>query len=244
MQDTLFAVAQDEIARFCFDEKVAGCFSDMIYRSVPGYGQMLGMLPILVAPLVKQATYPVRIYDLGTSLGACSLALCQAFAPDTLEICAVDVSAPMLERARTNFATHCPNHKVDTLLADIADVQFAPCQVVILNLTLQFLPVEARFLVLKRAFDALTTGAILILSEKVHYADATYQDTLTGLHYEFKRQNGYSELEIAQKRDALLDVLRTDTLEMHHARLKKAGFGQVVTWCQFLQFASMVAVKA
>ena len=83
----------------------------------------------------------------------------------------------------------------------------------------------------------------MILSEKVAFADAPHQALMTELHHEFKRANGYSELEIAQKRTAIDNVLIPESLEQHRNRLKAAGFASVDVWFQCLNFASMIAIK-
>ena len=65
---------------------------------------------------------------------------------------------------------------------------------------------------------------------------------LTDLHIAFKRANGYSELEIAQKRSAIENVMKPDSLEEHRERLLAAGFSKVVPWFQCLNFASLIAL--
>ncbi len=54
--------------------------------------------------------------------------------------------------------------------------------------------------------------------------------------------NGYSELEIAQKRSAIENVMKPDSLEEHRERLLAAGFSKVVPWFQCLNFASLIAL--
>lgn len=66
---------------------------------------------------------------------------------------------------------------------------------------------------------------------------------MTELHHNFKRANGYSELEIAQKRSALENVLRPESLASHQQRFKQAGFASSDVWFQCLNFASMLAIK-
>ena len=86
-------------------------------------------------------------------------------------------------------------------------------------------------------------GGVLILSEKIRFADPHLQELNTDLHHAFKRANGYSEMEVAQKRSALENVLIPETLSQHQSRLKKCGFTSVDVWFQCFNFASMVAVK-
>jgi tRNA (cmo5U34)-methyltransferase len=65
----------------------------------------------------------------------------------------------------------------------------------------------------------------------------------TDLHHAFKRANGYSALEIAQKRNSLENVLIPETLASHRQRLQSAGFSSVDVWFQCFNFASLVAIK-
>ena len=82
----------------------------------------------------------------------------------------------------------------------------------------------------------------IILSEKIAFSDSeqSIQDTL---HHDFKRANGYSDLEIAQKRSAIENVLIPETEDVHRDRLKAAGFSQVIRWYQCFNFVSYLAVK-
>lgn len=248
--DTLFTTPLDKSARFSFDEEVVACFPDMIRRSVPGYGQMLAMLPVFARrhcayrQMNAQGQKVSRIYDLGTSLGAVSFALAEKFNPDELEIVAVDISAPMIEKAKTVLNSHYPNHHIDFVLADICELPLEKCDMIVLNLTLQFLAPEKRLPLLKKCYEALNEGGILILSEKTHLHDEQDNAWLVERYYDFKRANGYSELEISGKRNALENVLITDSLDEHHQRLQAAGFDRSLTWFTFLNFVSVIAFKA
>src|SRR5690606_10799690 len=102
---------------------------------------------------------------------------------------------------------------------DILELELQPCSVVVLNFTLQFIAPERRLEVVQRVRQALLPGGILILSEKFRFDDADTQHHLEQVHYAFKRANGYSELEIAQKRSAIENVMLIDTQQAHLARL-------------------------
>lgn len=250
--DNVFTTPLDKAARFSFDEQVVACFPDMIRRSVPGYGQMLAMLPIFAkrhcqfGQINENGQRISRVYDLGTSLGGATMALLNetgGFAPDELQIKAVDISPAMTQKAEGLLKENYPDHDIEVITADIRELEFEPCDMVILNLTLQFLPPEDRTQVLQTVYNALNDGGILILTEKNHTGDEQDDAWLVERYYDFKRANGYSELEISGKRNALENVLITDTLELHHQRLKQVGFSRSLTWFQFLNFASMVAFK-
>ncbi len=83
----------------------------------------------------------------------------------------------------------------------------------------------------------------MILSEKVAFDDPIHNDLMIELHHNFKRANGYSDLEIAQKRSALEQVLIPETLSTHRERLRQAGFTSVDVWFQCFNFASLIAIK-
>ena len=247
--DTMFTTPLDKHARFSFDEEVVACFPDMIRRSVPGYGQMLAMLPIFAkrhlsfGQINESGKKISRIYDLGCSLGAVSFALADKFDADDIEIRAIDISAPMIERAKSVLGEHYPNHDIRFVLADVCEIEFEPCDMIVLNLTLQFLPPDVRLSLLQKCHDALNEGGILILTEKTHLVDEQDDAWQVERYYDFKRANGYSELEISGKRNALENVLITDTLDVHHERLAQAGFDRSLTWFRFLNFVSMIAFK-
>jgi tRNA (cmo5U34)-methyltransferase len=63
------------------------------------------------------------------------------------------------------------------------------------------------------------------------------------LHHDFKRANGYSDLEISQKRTALENVLISETVPQHQTRLQKSGFASADLWFQALNFVSLLAIK-
>jgi tRNA (cmo5U34)-methyltransferase len=241
VRDALFSNPLDKLASFSFDEQVARVFPDMIKRSVPGYSQILGMAGVIARRYVPEGG---RVYDLGASLGAGTLSVAQQLAHlEQLEIIAVDNSQAMTERCQQLLTEALPLRPVTTCCADIRTLSYQPCDLILINFTLQFLPPEDRQSLLDRLFAALRPGGALLLSEKIHFTDPRLSQLLYELHHDFKRANGYSDMEISQKRTALEDVLRTDTAEQHLQRLKDAGFSFSSQWFQYLNFASFLAIK-
>nr|WP_245399670.1 carboxy-S-adenosyl-L-methionine synthase CmoA [Atopomonas sediminilitoris] len=227
---------------FVFNEDVVKVFPDMIKRSVPGYPTIVENLGVLA----NQFTQPnTALYDLGCSLGATSQALRRHVRQDGCRVIAVDNSPAMVERCQQYLSQQDSLFQellpVQVIEADITQLAFSPTSVVALNFTLQFIQPDQRLSLLKRIRQALVPGGALLLSEKLHFADENDQALLTELHVAFKRANGYSELEIAQKRNALERVMVPDTLEEHRERLLSAGFSRVTVWFQCLNFASLIA---
>lgn len=240
-RDELFASPLDQMVDFRFDERVVNVFPDMIQRSVPGYATLISAIGILAA---RHAQPDSHCYDLGCSLGAVSLSMRQRIRQPGCDIIAVDNSAAMIDRARQVLAVDAGGQvPVRLICADIADIVIADASVVVMNFTLQFIPLARRQLLIDRIHAGLRPGGVLILSEKLAFSPSTLNDFHIGAHLDFKRDNGYSELEISQKRSALEKVLLPETLEAHRARLEHAGFGFVEPWFQCFNFASLVAVK-
>lgn len=240
LRDQIYRETLDELAQFAFDDSVARVFPDMIKRSVPGYTTIIAMTGLLAE---KYALPGSNLYDLGCSLGASSLAMRQQVKQQDCQLVAIDSSAAMLERCQTIINTDAHELPVKMVCADITDVAIADASVVVLNFTLQFIAVDQRDQVIQRIYDGLRPGGIMILSEKVSFEDSHLDELNIDLHHQFKRANGYSDLEIAQKRDALEDFLLPETLRQHKQRIADAGFSSCDVWFQCFNFASLVALK-
>lgn len=239
-KDTLYSAAHERLAPFEFDEQVARVFPDMIKRSVPGYSHIILNIGVLAGEYAQPNS---RLYDLGSSLGAASIAMRHRVHAPGVEIIAIDNSAAMLQRSRDFLDTEEYDIPVITECADIRHVPINNASVVVLNFTLQFVPPVDRLALLEKIHQGLNPGGVLILSEKLASNDDTTQQWMDQHHRLFKRAQGYSELEIAQKRAAIENVLIPDTAETHQQRLTDAGFSSVHQWFYSFNFASFVAHK-
>jgi tRNA (cmo5U34)-methyltransferase len=239
--DAIYASPLKDIINFQFDERVVAVFPDMIQRSVPGYGMIISNIGILAA---KYAQAGSHCYDLGCSLGAASLAMRQRISTPDCDIIAVDNSPAMLERAKELLALDTgPTIPVTMICSDIQGVTIDNASVVVLNFTLQFIPPKQRLALMQRIYAGLNPGGILILSEKIAFSKPERQNFHVELHHDFKRANGYSDLEISQKRSALEKVMIPETLAVHQKRLQTSGFSSSELWLQCFNFVSLVAIK-
>jgi len=267
-RDSLFAQPLGNVGEFRFDEKVASVFPDMLQRSIPGYHSIIAQSGLLAARFARANT---NLYDLGCSLGATSIAMRSAMLnardKDNVDyngcvLRGIDNSQAMLKRAtdvindaaNTSIVTSEPgssnnNSTSSTELPVVLhceDMQTAAIEnasVVALNFTLQFIRQAERDDMMQRIASGLEPGCALILSEKVTFDDPILSQLHIDMYHNFKRANGYSDLEISQKRSALENVLVPDTLETHAARLKMAGFSSSSVWFQCFNFASIIAIK-
>ena len=240
MKDTIFSAPIEKLGDFTFDEAVAEVFPDMIQRSVPGYSNIITAIGMLAQRFVTDNS---NIYDLGCSRGAGILSIRRNIQGKQAQIIGVDNSPAMVERCRTHINAYHSDVPVEVLCDDIRQVEIKNASMVVLNFTLQFLPRADRLALLKKIHQGLNQNGILVLSEKFTFENETMNELLIDLHHTFKRANGYSELEVSQKRTALENVMLTDSIETHKQRLQEAGFSQIELWFQCFNFGSMIAVK-
>lgn len=240
-EDRLYATPREAITQFVFDESVASVFEDMIGRSVPGYSTLLSMFPVLSRYFVKADS---RCYDLGCSLGASTLAMQQGIDQSNVEIYSIDNSAAMVEKCQQLMQQHAANCDIRVQQADICDVEISNASMVVMNFTLQFIAESARSQLIEKIYQGMNKGGVFVLSEKIKHEDAAVEERIVSLHHAFKKANGYSELEISQKRSALENVLRPETVAQHLQRLKSAGFPECFVWFQSFNFVSILAIKS
>ena len=229
---------------FRFNEDVARVFPDMLRRSIPGYGATIEAIGSLAARYVKADT---QCYDLGCSLGAATIAMRQGINQPGCEIVAVDTAPAMIERCREIVAEDdrqfSPDTGVKVIEGDIRNIEINNASMVVLNYTLQFLPMEDRDALMRSISRGLNEGGLLVLSEKVVDENDEMEQLLVDLYHEHKRRNDYSALEVSRKRAALENVLVPETVSAHRRRLAGAGFGRTAVWLRYFNFVSIVALK-
>jgi len=236
--DRLFAEPEGRPAAFAFDARVAAVFEDMIRRSVPGYRSVIEGTGVFAARHVRSET---RAYDLGCSLGAGMLAVLESVPINDFELIGVDSSQAMIARCRELLRPEFERGNVTLVQDDIRRVSVKNASFVAMNFTLQFIPPAERLAVLRAIREGMVRGGALLLSEKVSERSAEDEAYFRELHEDFKRLQGYSELEIAKKRAALDRVLLPESLSVHQERLRSAGFESTRTWFRCMNFVSIVA---
>jgi len=239
-KDTIFKEKKDPVPAFEFNENVAQVFDDMITRSVPLYKECVHRQAQLAARFYQKGT---RIYDLGCSHGNVGITFHTIMADAAFDMVAVDSSQPMLDRYAYRLKEKKAQDSVALVCDLVENIAIDNASVVILNLTLQFIEPRRRQAVMQTIYDGLCPGGLLLLTEKIIHENN--EINLLQQHYykKFKRENGYSDLEISQKRDALEDVLVPETLEKHRQRLHGAGFVNMDIWLKWFNFAAMLAIK-
>ncbi len=238
-RDRIYTKDHESLGDFAFDEAVARVFPDMIKRSVPGYTTIIPMIGVISEQYSQDDSH---LYDLGCSLGASLLAMRHGVKAKNCKVVGIDNAEAMLSQCQTYVDKDINTVPVELHLGDITQFDYENASVITLNFTLQFIESDKRQALIQKLYDAMLPGGALILSEKICF-EGMEQSLQEQLHWDFKRANGYSELEISQKRSALENVLLPETAQDHIDRLKQAGFTQASQWYQCFNFTSFIAIK-
>jgi len=236
-RDAIFRDARPS-ADFAFNAETASVFEDMLERSVPFYAEMQRMLAELAADFAVDGT---AVYDLGSSTGTTLLALDAL--PQDVTLVGVDSSPAMLDRARANLHGKL-RHRVQLECADLNQaLRVTNASVVVMSLTLQFVRPLQRERILREISDGLGHNGCLLLIEKLVAQESMLNRLYIQHYYEFKQRNGYSNMEIAQKREALENVLIPYRLEENDEMLRRAGFRSVDVFFKWYNFCGLIALK-
>jgi len=236
----VFAEKQTTITPFRFNEKVARVFDDMLVRSVPFYGEALKQQARMSFRYYKTGT---RIYDLGCSHGNLGMLIMEVFKQAPFRMTAVDSSIPMIDKYSRRIADNKNKACIDLVCGYMEDIRIKNASVVVVNLTLQFLSPEKRDEMVRTIYKGLSPGGLLLLTEKTLHPDPGLSELEQEFYCQFKRENGYSDLEISQKRDALEKVLIPESVSDHENRILSSGFSLFNVWLKWFNFTSMLAIK-
>jgi len=238
--DKVFSSEIKKPSDFKFGSTVANAFDDMVERSVPFYNEIQRMIMELAAEHAQPHTC---VMDLGCSTGTTMIGL-DPYVPENVKFIGVDDSEEMLKKCRLKLKEAGLKRDYELITGDLhQEISIQNTSVVILCLTLQFVRPIYREKLLKRIYDGLTPGGVLIISEKVLAEDSLFNRNFIKYYYDYKRRNHYSELEISQKREALENVLIPYKLTENMTMLREAGFSHVETFFKWYNFSGFIAIK-
>ncbi|PHQ64826.1 MAG: carboxy-S-adenosyl-L-methionine synthase CmoA [Sulfurimonas sp.] len=235
MNDKVFTKPIEK--QFEFNEEVAVVFDDMLNRSVPFYKESQKITEFFA---LKQLKDGGRIYDLGCSTASLLISISKQIKVDA-DIVGLDNSDAMLEQARKKCLALGATIKLEN--ADILEYDYKEADVFVSNYTLQFIRPLVREELVKKIASALKKDGIFIFSEKVISHHSKLNKDLIECYYDFKKEQGYSEYEIMQKREALENVLVPYSEEENIKMAKNCGFSHCEAVFRWANFATFIAVK-
>lgn len=239
-RDQVFADEKDAVSDFKFDNTVVTVFDDMVTRSVPFYVEQQRMITELARDFVTPGS---NVYDLGCSTGTTFIQIHPHVDP-TAKFIGFDNSEEMLAKCRAKLKEHGVDRAVELQLADLnRGARLENASLALLILTLQFIRPLHRDKLIEDVYRGLNENGCLILVEKVIGEDSLFNRLFINYYYDMKRRNGYSNLEITQKREALENVLVPYKLMENRELLLRTGFRYVDVFFKWYNFAAMVAVK-
>jgi tRNA (cmo5U34)-methyltransferase len=237
-KDQIFQAVDRPVADFAFNAETAAVFDDMLERSVPFYAEMQRMLAQLAADFAADGSH---IYDIGCSTGT-TLRLLDGL-PQRVTLVGLDNSPAMLARAEEALTGRL-RHPYELRQADLNEgLEIRNASVVVMSLTLQFVRPVHREGLLREVCAGINPEGCLLLIEKLVAQESLLNRLYIQHYYEFKQANGYSELEIARKRESLENVLIPYRLEENDLMLRRAGFRAVDVFFKWYNFCGIVAVK-
>jgi len=234
-KDNVFATKIEK--KFEFDEAVASVFDDMLSRSVPFYDEVR---KLIISLILSEQEDGKKVLDLGSSTAKFLLDL-HSKMDANMVLKGLDNSPAMLERAQQKCQAFGADISLE--LADMLTYDYEDEDVIVANYTLQFIRPMQRLELVKKIYDGLNDDGLFIFSEKVVFEDKKLDKQMIDIYYDYKKRQGYSEYEIAQKREALENVLIPFTIEENIRMCKDAGFSQVDTVFQWANFVTFVAKK-
>ena len=223
--------------QFEFDEEVAAVFDDMLQRSVPYYKESQKITEFFALKYLKNDSI---LYDLGSSTASLLINISRKLKVKA-KLVGLDNSDAMLEQARKKCVALGAN--IELKNADILEYPYEKADVFVSNYTLQFIRPLVREELVKKISTSLNKESIFIFSEKVISHNSKLNKDLIECYYDFKKENGYSEYEIMQKREALENVLVPYSEEENIKMAKNCGFSHCEVVFRWANFATFIAIK-
>ena len=223
--------------KFEFDQTVASVFDDMLARSVPFYDEVRHLI---ISLILAEQTEGKKILDLGASTAKFLLDL-NARMDSDMQLKGIDNSQAMLDRATQKCQAFGADITLE--LADMLAYPYANEDIIVANYTLQFIRPIQRIELIKRLYQSLNDNGMFIFSEKIVFEEKRLDKQMIDIYYTYKKTQGYSKYEIAQKREALENVLIPFTIKENIQMCKDAGFTKIDTIFQWANFVTLVAKK-
>jgi len=221
--------------QFEFDEEVASVFDDMLNRSVPFYKENLNLQIEILHNFLNEND---KVIDLGSSTGTFLIELSKR---KKLKLIGLDSSKAMINRSVNKARAFGAD--VEFINGDFMEYDLHGAKAIIANYTVQFIRPLKREKLISKIYNSLEKDGVFLMSEKLITENKKLNKIMIDIYYDYKKKMGYSEFEIAQKREALENVLIPYTMQENIEMLKNAGFKDIEVIFRWNNFASFIAFK-
>ena len=230
-KDDIYSKPMNPLPAFSFNENVAEVFDDMISRSVPCYKETQLLIANAILNFYQNDTI---VYDLGCSTGETFKTL-SSISNKKIKMIGIDYSLPMIEKDKQKCKSI---QDIQFINEDVLNVEYISSSVIVLNYLLQFMTITKRVELLKKLKKSLVPNGAILVFEKI--ISKEFKDNFISIHELFKEQQGYSKMEVKQKRQALENVLIPLTYEENIKLIQDAGFTKVEKCFQYLNFCGIL----
>ena len=239
-KDKLFNTKREKVEDFNFGKETAEVFDNMLERSIPLYYEQQEMIGEITGEFAQEGT---NVYDLGCSTGI-TLSTITKKINKKVNIVGIDYSTDMLKKCKEKLHGSEYEKNLKLICADLNQaILIHNASVVVLNLTLQFVRPLNRENLIKCIYEGLVDKGCLILVEKILGNNSIFNRVFIKLYYDMKKRQGYTEMEIAQKREALENVLIPYRLNENIELLKRNGFKHLDVFFKWYNFCGILAIK-
>lgn len=219
-------------------ENISESFDSHIQKSIPLYDSGHRLICHYSDFFLKPDS---TVYDIGCSTGQMLLRLAQQHPKkEELNLIGIDTVQDMVEKA-ASLARHDP--RISFVHANVLDIELQPCDMVIANYTVQFLPPRVRQALIEKIYRALNWGGAFFMFEKVRAPDGRFQDYANQVYIEFKIDNGFSEAEIINKSRSIKGDMEPFSTQGNIDLLKRGGFEDIMTIQKYVCFEGFLAIK-
>lgn len=218
---------------------VAGKFEKHIEKSVPFYLESHNLIISMADFFLFNGS---RCYDLGSSTGNLLHKLSQQTNKKKIDLVGIETEPEMVKFARKkNFKNK--NIKISFIKNDIKNYKFKNSNLILSFYTMQFIHPSHRQKIFNKIYKTLNYGGAFIIFEKVRGNDARFDNIINSIYLDFKEKNKFNHSEILNKSKSLRGVLEPFTDDGNLGFLKRAGFIDIQTIFQFLNFKGYLCIK-
>ena len=216
-----------------FSNGVAEVFDDHVKNSVPLYDLFQNQIASMSVFFSQQNT---KIIDIGTSTGSLISKISEHNYHRNIEFIGIDIEKEMIDVCKKKSSN------ITFFTADAIDFDYTNSSVITSMLSLQFIEVQKRKILLNKIYNELNDGGALFIIEKVRTSIPEINDMYNDLYYDFKRES-FSSDEIFDKNQSLRGVMKPITMNENIEILKSAGFKKIDVFMKIDNFMGILAIK-